>query len=567
MISTAAIVPEFHAFKLGLFEHGPFKTYLEAVRRCAALGGNPSEVDIYPTDSSGNRLDAEVGAVDPTDNEWYWHGYGDWQAALPRDQSPSDYTEEKVGYWLAGWDAANSAATGGMAKGEAPVEESNPALDALRENQNPDALVHVKERQERQTRYLWDKFGINMGPTVVAAGTAVVDMGHQNFARSRRQWEKAGVTADNLEGIEAAVEAEQRIDVRGVTLAELRMAEDGRIFRASTPHKLVGIEEVGLRSLLGSTAFANVFGSASDHFLALPAKIRARHFNEAVDVWSDKNGETDTITLRTRLGKKEEGSDEVGRAIYAAVGDTYTVFDTDRVANLISKGLRQQKWSVADQPHGSAIYNPAKATLRAEALFHADKIVDLSAGDTFKGGILFRADDKGGGSIRGDIVIFRNQCVNLIIIAKGVGNLFRFVHHGDITEEAVSAAIADALPKVDAFINAFAEDWGLLRNTPIHTVDIYGEKYTTVPDAIRALCKAGRISEGLARDATVQAILECWQLEAGQTAADLVNAVTRFAHQGGEKVLVPVHKGEKIEEDVGGTFMPDLVKFARRAAA
>ncbi len=541
--------PPLYAFKDGLgFVHGPYSsqayTWSEALR-LKAPGGTSA---VYVCDQEGDPL---VMAAPPP---------------LPAPAAPP----------------APTVVTVSVPPQPARVPDS-PALDRLRSNQvgaERKDRAHVVARQERQHQALYDQFRISMGPTTVAAGEEVMDIGRENFAISRKRLENQGRTVDNLRQIGDIVAKEQRIDVLDVRLRDLRMDPvTGGVYRdvpGFGPGRQVGIEATGIMSLLGGTALSSVFMGAGAHYCKLPVAVRAAHFNEALGHWTDtedNKGTPATVKLRTRLGRltADPKDDRVGRAIFAAVGVNYTAWDTNRVATVAANVLENATWVTENVPHGSALYNPASATLRANALFHAEKIVNLSAGDTFKGGLVIRADDTGGGSIRGDFAIWRNDCYNLIIITKGVGNIFRITHKGQITEEIVAKAMEGAVAKVNTFLDAFAEDWGLLRRTPIASIDLYGERYTDVPSAIKALARAGQIGEGVARDATVEAILGAWKIEPGQTAADLLNAVTRFAGGLRPKELVPVmvsaSKGADIEEHVGNVLMPDMVKFARRAAA
>ena len=197
--------------------------------------------------------------------------------------------------------------------------------------------------------------------------------------------------------------------------------------------------------------------------------------------------------------------------------------------------------------------------MRVDAIWHADSIVNLAAGDVFKAGLRFRSSDSGGGSIKADLLVWRNLCKNLIIIDKASVEVLRRTHRGSMDGIAVDLTAATA--KAEEFIKGFADDWGFLRKAPVSKVEIYGEKYDTVPLALKALVDQGRIDGLTATNAAVEALLSGYASEPGNgSLADIINAVTRAAHT----AKFDFEKQEKIEK-AAGELVPILVKAAHRA--
>jgi CheY-like chemotaxis protein len=84
----------------------------------------------------------------------------------------------------------------------------------------------------------------------------------------------------------------------------------------------------------------------------------------------------------------------------------------------------------------------------------------------------------------------------------------------------------------------------------------------TGAEALRALVDQGRIDGLTANAAAVEALLSGWSKEPGHTLADIINAVTRAAHE----AKFGLDKQEKIEKSAG-ELVPILVRSAQRALA
>ena len=390
------------------------------------------------------------------------------------------------------------------------------------------------------------KFGIALGPTRYAPGTTVVGAGVENFVLSRSKWEAQPATHEALPQIATRVRAEARVDVP-VQANTLRMDPDGRMWREGGNGNRLPFEEAALRQLC--YRLHDVFPRAADLLLLLETDRRARLFNEQIVRVSDDAN----VKLRTRLS-----GDGATRGVFAVVGPSYGVFDADQIADALADPFARIAGEYAtNAPRGVALYEPDGSTLRVDALWHANHVVDLAAGDVFKGGIRFRSSDAGGGSVRGDLIVWRNDCLNLIIISRGTVEVLRRVHKGAM--EGVTVDLTEATAKAESFIAGFTKDWGILRKTLVKSVKLWGESFGSATDALTWAVGEGKIDGVTARDATVEAMLRAYDEEPGDSLADIVNAVTRYAH----RELVPVERQEKIESAAG-----DMVQsFARWAQA
>lgn len=411
-----------------------------------------------------------------------------------------------------------------------------------------DAAERVK-RQEEHVK----QFGIAMAPPLYAPGFVTEKLGGENFHLSHKAHGEMPKTLEGLAGIKNAVRSEQRMDAV-IRPQRLRMQTNGLLYRTDgmknpdgTPRTII-MEDNGLRQMCAR--LSDQFPRAADFLSVLDPADRAEVFNKQI-VKVDPEFEFKTRTRVTENGL---------RSIYAVVGKTYSAFDADRIADVLSDPFREMEAIYGDNsPRGMALYRPDDSSMRVDAIWHADSIVNLAAGDVFKAGLRFRSSDSGGGSIKADLMVWRNLCKNLIIIDNASVEVLRRTHRGSMDGIVVDLTAATA--KAQELIKGFANDWGFLRHAPVSKVEIYGEKYDTVPEALKALVDQGRIDGMTATNAAVEALLSGYAKEPGNgSLADIINAVTRAAHEG----KFGIDRQEKIER-AAGDLVPVLVKAAHRA--
>jgi hypothetical protein len=341
--------------------------------------------------------------------------------------------------------------------------------------------------------------GFAMRPPVYAPGTRVLPLGDDNLRLERVRVERMPQFADSAGRVAAAIAAEQRMDV-AIDAADLRMTDDGFL---SVPWQ-------GARYRVGIEADAfpqfcerGGFGVGTRYLADLcGAPLRAHNVNEQLTTRG-----AGRLVLRTRRGH------EGGRALFATVTPKYTAVDTDVVLGSVVPLLADARTELRYDGTG------AKAT----ALWMPDRVVDMAAGDVFKAGVRISTDDTGRGKIRISAVLFRNLCLNLIIIDEAEVETFASIHRGarERILAGVQTGITAALGKIDHFLTA----WGKARSTPVSSVKETLARW--VKD--RALVVPGRSQDD--RDQAVEAMLRAWRKEPGNTLADAVNAVTRAAHE------------------------------------
>lgn len=211
-----------------------------------------------------------------------------------------------------------------------------------------------------------------------------------------------------------------------------------------------------------------------------------------------------TLTLRTRAGEEDQ------RTVFATVTPAYAPVDTDSVLGAVTPSLTDARTEIVYDGTG----------VKATALWMPDQVVDLAAGDIFKAGIRVETDDTGRGRIRITAVVFRNRCLNLLIIGEGTIETLSAVHKG--SAEAILSRLPQGVEQARAKIGEFLAAWGYARTVKVEPLALIRQWVEEK--------KVGSVSPK-ERDAVVAAIVAAFHREPGDTLADAVNAVSRAAHE------------------------------------
>ena len=400
-------------------------------------------------------------------------------------------------------------------------------------------------------RLILDTFGLALPPPVVELGGVVNETGRDNLRKSHAEWKDEPRTVDTLAAISRAVRAEDRRDVP-VLRSDLRMDDEGRLAGMYT-------EDGGLRSATG--LFADTLPGAARVLAVMPAPLRAVVWNEqhARSARLTEAGEPTRAVLRTRrVGTGED------RSLFAVVSDGYTAVDADVVADVTRAAL--DRVPGGREARGAAVYNPDSTTLRVDALWHADHVHNFGAGDVFKGGIVVKSHDGGGGAIRVEAAFWRNLCYNLIVIGQGRANVARVIHTGD--RDSMIRRLAEGIQHVGRGMQPFLQRWGHLRNRDVSSVMAKPSQDSALN--LRAVFRAiagapvdkdlpmvdpralpeGVAIDGIRRDTLVEALLSAHRVEGGTSLADVVNAVTRLHSD--TRVPVPV---VRLAEEAAGSLV------------
>lgn len=369
-----------------------------------------------------------------------------------------------------------------------PDDDPPTAPPAAAATVSPLALARIR----RDEAWLADA-GFALKPPVYAPGTRVLPVGDANFATERRRVEGLPPFPGAAAAVATAVALERRRDVP-LALSAVAMSENGHLVLDGTEY---AVEHGAFLQLALQTGFGMGARYLTER---CSPELRAQNVNHQLAKHPDKS-----LVFRTRAERGEER-----RRIFATVTKGYAACDTDLVLDAVRPSLSDAR--------AELVYDGSGVT--ATALFMPDHIVDLAAGDVFKAGVRVRTDDTGRGRVRIAAVLWRNRCLNLLIIDEGEVETVSEVHRGDPAR--ILAAVGEGVEAARGKVAHFLDAWGHARTVkvdPTETIRRWVAEKKVTPQ-----------SEKL-RDQLVEAILTAWYVEPGETLADAVNAVSRAAHE------------------------------------
>lgn len=395
------------------------------------------------------------------------------------------------------WDARQA---GDLTANLERIEELAPANTPMPEPDNdpppatPGGAVSsiAFERIERQDTWARDA-GFALKPPVYAPGTRVLPVGDQNFRTERCRLEELPRFQTAASYVTRAIEKEAREDVT-VELTDVAMTHQGALVLGTREYELEHLAFLQLASHANFAMGARYLAERCDRAL------RADNVNAQLAKHPDHK-----LVFRTRQGPEGQRP-----RIYAAVSTGYAAVDSDTVLEAVTPALYHA--------HGELVYDGSGIT--ATALYMPDHVVDLAAGDIFKAGVRVRTDDTGRGRIKIAAVLWRNRCLNLLIIDEGEVETVSEVHRGDPAR--ILAAVRSGVETAQGKIGNFLDAWGKARQIkvdPMKQIEEWVAQKKVTPRTERE------------RDQLVQALLDAWQKEPGDTLADAVNAVSRAAHE------------------------------------
>lgn len=416
-----------------------------------------------------------------------------------------------------------------LAKAEITVapEATTPKVPDTSDNLSGNRSLTGKLRSESDQIAALEA-GFAPAPPVYAIGTRVNATGVENAARSQVEHNAKPFARDAARQLIAQVRAEGRVDLPAVSTGSLRMDKDGLLVlpEGNEPGK-------GKRYPLTPRAFAAVFGrfpcaSGNSYLQSCPQRLRSINFNHWATHTAETKENSETV-LRTREGA-------AGPEVFASVSPNYTAFDADKIAEALELAFPADARAVVD-------YNGER--LRFEGLWHTDvKPNEFVAGEFFKAGVIVRAEDTGSGSIRVQSVLWRNLCLNLIILDRAIGVDIRIKHTGSVNELAkrFRLAFGKALGSVEPFRKAWG--YAVQERDRVLVERVQG----TTSEDLKSLPASAVLTgifngilerdlipiKGRRKDVVPQLLQMHSQDEAasayGVSRASIVNAFTRYAH-------------------------------------
>jgi len=379
--------------------------------------------------------------------------------------------------------------------------------------------------------------GFSPAQPIFSVGTRVNSDGVTNARAMQVNHDKKPSAVEVANKLVSIVQAEQRRDLPPRRSADLRMNREGLLVLPDERG------DVGKGQLYPLTprAFASLFSrfpcpSGIAYLKGCPALLRSRNFNHwAVEVQNlelqngTKFSEQSRTVLRTRRGSK-------GPEIFTSVSPGYTPFDADKIGVALAKAF-------PPDAKGSLDYNGER--MRLEGLWRTDVAPEeFVAGEFFKAGVIVRSDDTGAGSIRVQSVLWRNLCLNLIILDKAIGVDVRIKHTGSVEQLArrFRQAFSQALTSVEPFRKAWGyamaeKDERLVQRVQGTTSEDLSKlpASAVLPGIFNGILERDLVPvRGRRKDIVPQLLQMHAQDEAagayGVSRASVLNAFTRYAH-------------------------------------
>ena len=405
-----------------------------------------------------------------------------------------------------------------------PAPNAVPVPEAKGGTISEEAIERI-EKHEEALRAM----GFEPTPPVYAKGTRVINYGDNRFAELRSEWETLPKASEAWESLAKNVEREERVDLTAKA-RDLCMDDDGRLvvpgygnitvekrafanllskFRMEVPEDY-GIETYGGKAVRGN----QVFPSAGPLMARMDPDLRAHVFNE-MSCGVDPEL---TLKLRTRVNKGN-------RSLFATVSPGYTVVDANEIAKMVGSSR------ALDDSRAQVTYNPESTNVQVDCIWMPnDRPRNLAAGDFFKAGFRFRTNDSGAGSLKGGGIVYRNLCLNLLIVAQDYAPMVQLRHWGDMAQ--IETELIGATRKVREGMRAILDDWGVLANEHIRRHELWGQTFDTVEEGLIWAVENEKIGKNISSKVLQENLLNGYKFEQGDTPAALINAMTRAAWEG-----------------------------------
>jgi hypothetical protein len=353
--------------------------------------------------------------------------------------------------------------------------------------------------------------GLSPKPPVYEIGSRVNSTGVANFKRSAEKHEEKPWLTDLSKTFDAQIAAEQRADYL-IPASAITVGETGVVHFASPAGQDGLVKEVNAllteRAMFGLAS--RVTPGGAKYLAPCPPALRAANLNH----WLKQRGETE-LTLRTRNAPQFDGR-LAEHEIFAACGPKYAAHDVDQV-------MRQAAEQIGHNARGTVRYDGYRMTL--DAIFHTNvEPKNAVAGEFFKGLIRMKAADDGSGSINVSLGLWRNLCLNLIIIDFAKVLVGKRAHIGvDTIAEDVAELMKVANERIGLIVGKWsdASAENILERYDLGDADA----------VIRGLVLNGAVkAPGVKSEDMITRLRRAWEKEPGYSKTAFLNAITRCAH-------------------------------------
>lgn len=378
-------------------------------------------------------------------------------------------------------------------------------------------------------------------------GTTVVQTGVDNARRARVAYDALPLVVDYCRDFEAQIAAEERTDVK-YPLAEVRMSTPGKFALGRARFEDRGLKGIMTRMGVGGGTY--LLDHCSPELRAINVNRQAVAFGEREAAKyaeqaaaAEAAGETidpftaENVVLRTRKATAEH------RSVFAAVSESFTAFDVDKVAEAIGM-------ATPPDARGTVTYDGQRA--KFEIVFHSDVQPEkFVAGEFFSAAVVVEAKDDGTGAIKVSAAVRQNLCLNLIIIDEMKSRVGNIRHTGSV--EKLAAKFREAFAAAVAKVEPFMKRWGyacqddalktalVASGERAHDDDAPVDIHAALPGLFDAILERDLVPvrmHGRKREEVVGDLVQMYELDKSSATmngyvsrAAVANAFTRYAHE------------------------------------
>ena len=408
--------------------------------------------------------------------------------------------------------------------------------------------------------YIQSRGGDTSDGTWFPPGTEMMEIGKREYrGRSKTHADLPPIREAYAPAIERVKQEDRRISgVVNLAECQITTAEKGfAIYRPGSGKPALPLEYMALEQLHNAVS-AGMPGPLSRMLRTMPSGEFVDLFNRQILRAAEHQTHTEArIQHRNHMGR---------RSAFSFVGKGYMPMPLDHILATAATELERIGEELGVEARGEVSYQPGSTLATYKATWHAPEEYAARVGDPIEIGLKGSTGGAGNGFHRTDQQLTLIKCINCTLMVWAALALKR--RHSGSKSRSASQNLAVGMERVREDLRAsvdglgdgvrlFGNLWGILKATPVNAVALAGEKHTDVRTALEAMVAKGQITKEVARDALTESLLTAFDREPGDSLADLVNAVTRAAHEG----MISDIQQWKVERDAGEL----MVALARKA--
>jgi hypothetical protein len=343
--------------------------------------------------------------------------------------------------------------------------------------------------------------GFASNQSVVGSGNYSLNAGQQSLLRKQiEDFDALPDATDLASSLADRIEAEERqstvLNIRDIKVDDEMSITFGEVDHAVTQDAYKAL----LRGIAPKGAYSYLTG----------VDVDLRAYNTRTLLQQEGR-----VKVRTKNGEHGE------RVIFGVVPESYP----DVYANDILRTISRQ---TADNAKGTYVYDPNTTQLSFRELLRQEvnpSSYKWGADDTFQVGRGWSLRDDGSTSIAMNLLMFRQLCANMQLLSAD-SYLKRVRHRGQ--EENVIARVSELFKQTGGFVEHFSKQWSSARSVTWNEDGSFDKAITTYG----MLINTKKLSSIGDKDLFALSLATAWLEEPGNTVADLVNGVTRYARTG-----------------------------------